>query len=537
MNRACGWMVLGCLGCAPPPPVLSAWSLPSGPGSSPAVMVDTEGVRLTWFAAVGDGHELRTAMRLVEGWEASVIAADEPLFVNWADTPSVERGGDGALYVHYPRKSGAGAYAYDVVLARSEDGRTWQPLGVAHDDGTETEHGFGSWAPTARGARLAYLDGRETLTGGPMTLRSLEVTADGPGPAVTLDERVCDCCSTDSLSSDGGALVVYRDRSMTEIRDIAAASLSGRAARVSTDHWQIAGCPVNGPRVTRVGDHIVAAWTTGAPGSSEVRVSWSKDEGASFSPAFVVAPAGSGAEGRVELVTLTVHEAAVLWLDDSGVVAARVRPGAAPRIGQPMPIGSSSTERASGVPRAVQHRGEIIAVWTLAGHLAGARVPTAALPPALQPMTPAGSVAAAAPTSAGRRPALEATALDGSPASLPVEARPLLVSLWATWCGPCRRELPILAQISQRGDLNVVGVAVDDKAEVVGRMLAEHQARYPVLMAGRAQVLAAFGTAEVPALRLYDATGALVWSHQGPISASDLAAAVELSGGESLGSP
>jgi len=95
-------------------------------------------------------------------WSAPTAAArGTDFFVDRADFPSVQRAtGSDFLIAHWLQKSGAGTYAYDVHLARSEDdGASWHPLGTVHDDGTQTEHGFVSLLPEADGVRVFWLDG------------------------------------------------------------------------------------------------------------------------------------------------------------------------------------------------------------------------------------------------------------------------------------------------------------------------------------------------------------------------------------------
>ena len=59
---------------------------------------------------------------------------------------------------------------------------------------------------------------------------------------------------------------------------------------------------------------------------------------------------------------------------------------------------------------------------------------------------------AALPTSANRPlPALPVTSLDGQAASLPSFAgKPTVINLWASWCGPCRREMPMFQQVQEQ---------------------------------------------------------------------------------------
>jgi len=64
------------------------------------------------------------------------------------------------------------------------------------------------------------------------------------------------------------------------------------------------------------------------------------------------------------------------------------------------------------------------------------------------------------------------------------DGRVLLVNFWATWCGPCRQEMPLLdragAAWAEKG-LQVVGVAIDD-ADAVRGFLADSPVHYPVLV-------------------------------------------------------
>ncbi len=191
-------------------------------------------ILLSWVEKIdAKRYALRTSTQDGNGWSpAQTVAEGENWFVNWADFPSVVVLDDGSLAAHWLVKSGSGTYAYDVNIARSRDGgKSWGKPIVPHRDNTQTEHGFVSLIPLP-GGRLgaAWLDGRNMKNmkhGGDapafesMTLRYASMDADGKlSDEAQLDERVCECCQTSAALTSEGVIVVYRDRSEAEARDI-----------------------------------------------------------------------------------------------------------------------------------------------------------------------------------------------------------------------------------------------------------------------------------------------------------------------------
>ena len=72
----------------------------------------------------------------------------------------------------------------------------------------------------------------------------------------------------------------------------------------------------------------------------------------------------------------------------------------------------------------------------------------------------------------------------------------ILLNFWATWCGPCRAEIPSLVELQHQyaDDLVVLGLSVDDTAEKLLPYAAEFKMNYPVLVGnGREDVQEAFG--------------------------------------------
>ncbi len=105
-----------------------------------------------------------------------------------------------------------------------------------------------------------------------------------------------------------------------------------------------------------------------------------------------------------------------------------------------------------------------------------------------------------------------------------------LVNVWATWCGPCRDEMPLLDALHQhngRDRLVVLGIA-DDDAGAVGRYLATQPVSYPILVdtSGTGEFARELGNdrSVIPYTVLIDAQGKVLASHLGRFdTAADLA--------------
>jgi len=118
--------------------------------------------------------------------------------------------------------------------------------------------------------------------------------------------------------------------------------------------------------------------------------------------------------------------------------------------------------------------------------------------------------------------------LAGEPQSIKsLAGKPMLINFWATWCGPCLREIPMLKEMqAARPDLQIVGIAFD-KLEPVGKFATEQAFNYPILV-GQSQAweaAAALGV-EVYALPFTvftGADGALLGVHTGELHAEHLA--------------
>ena len=94
---------------------------------------------------------------------------------------------------------------------------------------------------------------------------------------------------------------------------------------------------------------------------------------------------------------------------------------------------------------------------------------------------------------------------------------PVVVNLWASWCGPCRFELPFLQrQYLQHGTrVAFLGVNTDDAAAGARRMLRDLPAPYPSVVDARSSVAGRLHTRGLPVTAYYDRQGKLNYVHQG----------------------
>lgn len=381
--------IAGCEKVVVPTYTLAMTTAPVDSGASlPNLFTAADGrVVMSWVEKVDSTTSaLRIAIRAVDGsWSAPRdVARRSDFWLNWADFPSVAMLADGRLVAHWPQRNGAGRYAYEVRMTESKDeGVTWSESRTPHPAGVEAEHGFVSILPTADGASVFFLDGGNNVNpnahshGGeghaiPMTIAMNTWTAGMTAATKTVvDNRVCDCCQTSAAMTSKGPVVVFRDRSDKEIRDIAISRFVDGAWTASTpvhaDNWEVNFCPVNGPMVQAYGDTVVVAWFTAARDTAKVQVAFSYDAGATFG-APVRVDDGTPA-GRVGL-QLFEGSAYVSWLERGAGDSAAVKLRRVNRDGtrdSSVVVSQSSGARSSGFPRMTRLRDGVFLAWTEPG--------------------------------------------------------------------------------------------------------------------------------------------------------------------------
>ncbi|HFF3759300.1 TlpA family protein disulfide reductase [Stenotrophomonas forensis] len=164
------------------------------------------------------------------------------------------------------------------------------------------------------------------------------------------------------------------------------------------------------------------------------------------------------------------------------------------------------------------------------GLWAGHRLAPAPAAPSMSPAAAAGTAAPPALQAGDPMPALTLPDLDGRPQDLRQHfaGRPLLINVWASWCGPCIEEMPELARFAGTqgdGGVQVLGLALDTPEDVHG-FLQRVPVDYPIVIEtpGPRDASVQLGNTQglLPYSVLFDAQGRMVKAKLGPFAHGEI---------------
>lgn len=347
----------------------------SGNSSLPRLISSGDKLFMSWVEKTDTLVTLKYAFFKDNTWnEPEEIISGTDWFVNWADYPAIAEN-NGNILTSLLQKSASGTYTYDVKLNLfSKEKGSWKNNFILNLDDTQSEHGFVSMLPYKDDSFfVTWLDGRNTVNvdrkKNQMTLRGAVVTSEGAIIQDTqLDERVCDCCQTSATMTPNGPVVVYRNRSQDEIRDIDIVRWENGSwtapITIVADDWYLPGCPVNGPAIDAFGENLAVAWYTAADDNSRVIISFSEDSGKTFGLPFRLDH--GDALGRVDLAMLDSESAVVSWLEPSGedTLIQLIKIQSNGMKTEPITISKTSAERSSGFPQLEILGDRIYIAWT-----------------------------------------------------------------------------------------------------------------------------------------------------------------------------
>jgi len=115
-------------------------------------------------------------------------------------------------------------------------------------------------------------------------------------------------------------------------------------------------------------------------------------------------------------------------------------------------------------------------------------------------------------------PDFKLTALDGKPLTIAaLQGKVVFLNFWATWCGPCRAEIPDLIALQDRykGRLQIIGLNVDDEEADIQKYVEEMGINYPVAMTSNDVRIQFGGIPALPTSFVLDTEGRVVQKHVG----------------------
>ena len=94
----------------------------------------------------------------------------------------------------------------------------------------------------------------------------------------------------------------------------------------------------------------------------------------------------------------------------------------------------------------------------------------------------------------------------------------VMINFWATWCGPCRQEMPLLDELYNRYErvgFNLLGVNIDDDSRRAMQMIDELGVDFPVLFDARKEVSELYEVEAMPVTVIVDREGTVRYVHHG----------------------
>jgi thiol-disulfide isomerase/thioredoxin len=126
-------------------------------------------------------------------------------------------------------------------------------------------------------------------------------------------------------------------------------------------------------------------------------------------------------------------------------------------------------------------------------------------------------------------PAFTLKTLDGSPDSLSHYAgHPVLINFWASWCTPCRSEMPFLIDayhVHRREQLSILAINLTDQegsTKDIRKFVTEFQMPFPVLLDDKGKTRKYYRLRGVPTTVLVGSDGVVRWVNQGPVTQAGL---------------
>ena len=129
------------------------------------------------------------------------------------------------------------------------------------------------------------------------------------------------------------------------------------------------------------------------------------------------------------------------------------------------------------------------------------------------------SVGVQAASVSGPAPNFTLKSLNGSNVKLSeLRGKVVLLNFWASWCGPCREEMPLLNKIHNKYQplgFTILGVNVEEQSDAAKNFIAQRPVDFPILLDSKNQVSKMYDVVAMPTTVLIDRDGNMRFLHQG----------------------
>lgn len=119
----------------------------------------------------------------------------------------------------------------------------------------------------------------------------------------------------------------------------------------------------------------------------------------------------------------------------------------------------------------------------------------------------------------GSAPTFKLESMAGKPVALEdLKGQVVMINFWASWCGPCRQEMPLLDKLYARYKpmgFTLLGVNVEPDSSLAAGFLEKTPVTFPILFDTRSEVSKLYKVAGMPSTAIIDRKGNLRWVHKG----------------------